>query len=123
MPIKQVRYKCDNCFDFDLCECCYQLYGVQKRELKTVYSTSHKNYHNFTKIILAADHLPIGGAAGYNDNSGYNQEEDDVSSAIIEPHSYGGGASRGRRAPGRPPASSRGGRGRGRGGLSLTQRY
>jgi hypothetical protein len=26
---------------------------VNKRELKTVYSTSHKNYHNFTKIMLA----------------------------------------------------------------------
>lgn len=57
MPIKDVRYKCDNCFDFDFCDNCYKVHSIQKKELKTLYSTSHKNYHNFTKIMLAAPPL------------------------------------------------------------------
>eukprot|EP00347_Sterkiella_histriomuscorum_P007522 403348598 len=54
MPIQDVRYKCNNCFDFDFCEKCYQLYCVEKKELKTVYSTSHKGYHTFTRLMLAS---------------------------------------------------------------------
>ena len=54
MPIQGVRYKCDNCFDFDFCDKCYQLYSVQKKELKTMYSTSHKPYHTFTKLFLSS---------------------------------------------------------------------
>lgn len=55
MPIQGVRYKCDNCFDFDFCEKCHQLYVIEKKELKTVYSTSHKSYHNFTRFAMASN--------------------------------------------------------------------
>lgn len=59
IPIKDVRYKCDNCFDFDFCQKCYLLYGVHRKELKTVYSTSHKTYHNFAKIMLASSNTQV----------------------------------------------------------------
>ena len=55
MPIQGTRFKCDNCFDFDFCESCYTTYAIQKRELKTVYSTAHKSYHSFTRLYLAAN--------------------------------------------------------------------
>ena len=54
MPIRDNRYKCDNCFDFDFCETCHRNYVVEKKELKTIYSTSHKGYHTFSKFMLSA---------------------------------------------------------------------
>lgn len=53
MPIQNVRYKCDNCFDFDFCENCFNSYAIDRKELKTIYSTSHKSYHTFTKFMLS----------------------------------------------------------------------
>ena len=50
VPIQGVRYKCDNCFDFDYCEKCYRTYAIERKELKTIYSTSHKSYHTFTRL-------------------------------------------------------------------------
>ena len=50
IPIVGVRYKCNNCFEFDLCEGCYQTFVVNKNQLKTAYSTSHKHYHDFTRL-------------------------------------------------------------------------
>ena len=52
MPIVGVRYKCDNCFDFDFCETCHLLYGIGKKDLKTTLSTSHKQYHTYSRIQL-----------------------------------------------------------------------
>lgn len=74
MPIKDVRYKCDNCFDFDFCDNCYKVHSIQKKELKTLYSTSHKNYHNFTKIMLA---IPV------NNQIGILEDADEVQEAIV----------------------------------------
>jgi len=71
MPIQDVRYKCNNCFDFDFCENCYRVYAVDKKELKTVYSTSHKAYHTFTKLILAMN----SGVKDYNHNNNDDLEE------------------------------------------------
>ena len=55
MPIQDIRYKCNNCFDFDFCEGCFRTYVIDKKELKTMYSTAHKGYHTFTKLMLAAN--------------------------------------------------------------------
>lgn len=57
MPIQRVRYKCDNCFDFDFCENCHRLYALEKKELKTMYSTSHKQYHTFTRLFLSMNQV------------------------------------------------------------------
>ena len=57
MPIQNVRFKCDNCFDFDFCDKCYQTYVVERKELKTIYSTSHKAYHTFTKLMLSINNV------------------------------------------------------------------
>lgn len=57
-PIQEVRYKCDNCFDFDFCDKCFISSVIEKRELKTIYSTSHKLYHTFTKFLLTSTQPP-----------------------------------------------------------------
>ena len=49
MPIVGVRWKCDNCFDFDFCDICYIKHVIGKEELKTAWSTAHKQYHTFTR--------------------------------------------------------------------------
>jgi len=53
-PIVKVRYKCENCFDFDLCEDCYTKFHVLKEPIKTTYSTSHKVFHTFTRLALTS---------------------------------------------------------------------
>lgn len=88
MPIQNVRYKCDNCFDFDFCETCFYLYCKQKKELKTVYSTSHKNYHTFTKIMLPPANLQ--GPSNLEE-----PHEEDSLEEILKP---------GKKKPGRPPS-------------------
>lgn len=46
-PIEDVRYKCDNCFDFNLCQDCYN-----KRNNLEFIGISHKNYHTFSCLYL-----------------------------------------------------------------------
>ena len=71
-----MRFKCDNCFDFDFCEKCYNYYALERRDLKTVYSTSHKTYHTFTKLMLSSgnqnslkdlNHIEASGANGHEE--------------------------------------------------------
>lgn len=47
-PIENIRLKCDNCFNFNLCEECYK----DKDNKKEFCATSHKNYHSFTTYYL-----------------------------------------------------------------------
>ena len=46
-PIEKIRFKCNNCFDFNLCEVCYR-----ERTTKEFLASSHKNYHSFTAFYL-----------------------------------------------------------------------
>lgn len=46
-PIEKIRYKCDQCFDFNLCEDCYN----NKMNLE-LFGNSHKNYHTFSCLYL-----------------------------------------------------------------------
>ena len=47
-PIEKVRYKCNFCFEFNLCEDCY----IKKNEIVFQYSSNHKNYHEFNAFYL-----------------------------------------------------------------------
>ena len=47
-PIDNIRYKCLNCTNFNLCEKCY----LMKENLKIEGATSNKNYHNFSALTL-----------------------------------------------------------------------
>ena len=46
-PIEKIRFKCNDCFDFNLCDVCYR-----DRMSKEFFATSHKNYHTFTAFYL-----------------------------------------------------------------------
>lgn len=46
-PIEKIRFKCNDCFDFNLCDICYR-----DRMSKEFFATSHKNYHSFTAFYL-----------------------------------------------------------------------
>jgi len=48
MPIEDVRYKCDQCFDFDFCRKCYD----NRANYKPIYPNSHKGYHSFSALFL-----------------------------------------------------------------------
>lgn len=80
---------------------------MQKKELKTVYSTAHKNYHNFTKLMLAP--------AEKNADMMIEEEEEEINEESAALERLTGM----KRAPGRPAQ-----RGRGRGKRqALSQRY
>lgn len=63
--LSDVRYKCDSCFNFDLCECCY----VNDVELPSFY-VAHKDSHTFTRISKDSKVLfpPVGTAREVKDN-------------------------------------------------------
>ena len=47
-PIENIRYKCEYCTDFNLCEQCYH----DRDTLKFKGANSHKPYHTFTHLMM-----------------------------------------------------------------------
>lgn len=86
------------------------MYAIEKKELKTVYSTSHKGYHTFTKFMLSSNN---GGNCNNKDqncieNGFINEENGEEINGVSEKLTKAGKPrAEGKRPPGRPSTKGR----------------